>query len=367
MNPETTVREIALVDRLARGFARSPHQLNERHESDVELVRVPGTDAVLAISTDDIAEEIETGLYKDPYLIGWMTVMVNASDLAAGGADPLGLLVSETLPVGMTERFLAALQRGIRDASEACRIPILGGDTNTGSRLHMGATVIGVVRQEHPLTRCGCEPGDLLYATAPLGLGTAFALLQLMVRPARPDGAEAHVTAPVRFLPQARLSEGITLAPIASACMDTSDGVLATLDELMRLNQVGFRLDLPVEYCLHADALGVARAAGLPAWMMLAGPHGEFELLFTIPPHREAGFADIARQIGWAPLRLGRVVSAPTFVLPIESEHRTLDTTRVRNLFAECGGDVHAYREGLFRLHEELVGVPVAATSKGMG
>jgi thiamine-monophosphate kinase len=363
MITDSTVREIALVDRLARTFTRSPHQLNARHESDAELLRVPGTDVVLALTTDDIAEEIETGLYRDPYLIGWMTVMVNASDLAAAGARPLGLLLSETLPSDASERFLAALQKGIRDACEWGGIPILGGDTNSGAQLHMGATAIGIVETPRPLTRRGCAPGDLLFASGPLGLGAAFALLQLMDRPDPAGEAIALSSHTLEFLPRARLREGRTLGPVASACMDTSDGVVATLDELMRVNGTGFRLDLPVEECLHPAALEVAREAGIPAWMMLAGPHGEFELLFTLHPDRVPAFERRTRAIGWSPLPLGRATSERGLSLPIDGTRRSFDTTRVRNLFGECGGDVDAYRAGLFRLHEELAAIPCAAAS----
>ena len=86
------VHENALVESLVRALPRSLDQANGLGESDAELLRLPGTDLLLAITTDAIVEEIEAGLYRDPYLIGWMTVMSSASDLAAVGADPLGIL-----------------------------------------------------------------------------------------------------------------------------------------------------------------------------------------------------------------------------------------------------------------------------------
>ena len=76
--------EVSFVDLLAGRFLRSEHQLNARHEADAELIRIPGTETTLAITTDAIVEEIETGLYEDPYLIGWMTVAANASDRHVG-------------------------------------------------------------------------------------------------------------------------------------------------------------------------------------------------------------------------------------------------------------------------------------------
>ncbi|MGD8867883.1 MAG: AIR synthase related protein, partial [Gemmatimonadales bacterium] len=111
-----TSREIVLIERLAGTLPRSPLLLNGLCESDAELIRLPGTDMALALTTDAIAEEIAAGLYNDPYLIGWMVVMVNASDLAAVGAEPLGILLNETLPGVVDPAYVERLQSGIRNA-----------------------------------------------------------------------------------------------------------------------------------------------------------------------------------------------------------------------------------------------------------
>ena len=71
------VLELALLRRLAAGFRRSPLQLNAHQESDAELVRLPGQAGVLAVTTDSLAEEIESGLYDDPFRIGWMAVLAH--------------------------------------------------------------------------------------------------------------------------------------------------------------------------------------------------------------------------------------------------------------------------------------------------
>ncbi len=338
-----TVHEIALIERLAGAFTRSSHQLNERHETDAELLRVPGSDPVLALTTDHIAEEIQAGLYVDAELIGWMTVMVNASDLSAVGARPLGLVLNETLPPDVGEGFLAALQRGIQQACDACGLHVLGGDTNFGPRLQMGGCALGVVPEGRPMTRRGCAPGDLLFASGPLGLGGAFALARLL------GGSEADGER-IPFRPVARLTEGQLLRPFASGCMDTSDGALPTLDELMRLNGVGFRFRITAAESLHPAAAAAASRARIPPWMLLAGPHGEYELLFTVPRGRLERFLAVARAREWRPLHLGEAVREPGLTLPIDGTLRQLDTTAVRNLFGEVGGDLGAYREGLARL-----------------
>jgi thiamine-monophosphate kinase len=339
----TAVLEHQLIARLAAGLPRSPAQINGLHESDAELLRLPGSDLVLALTTDALAEELASGLYRDPGLIGWMLVTVTASDLAAVGADPLGLLICETLPPGADRDWIAALQRGIADASVAYGLPVLGGDTNAGAAPHLAATAVGLVRGR-PLTRCGARPGDLLFASGPLGGGGAFALAQLVA----PHGPHA-----VPFRPVARLREGVLLREVASACMDTSDGAIATMDELMTRNGVGLRIEAPVERWTDPAALAVARAATLPPWFLHAGPHGEFELLFTVPPDRTPALEAAAEAIGGHPIRLGGTTTEPGLVLPGAAGDRRPDTTAIRNLFAECGGNAGRYVAALGKMLPE--------------
>lgn len=332
-------REIAFIERLAGTLPRSPRLLNALCESDAELIRLPGTDHTLAVTTDAIAEEIAAGLYSDPFLIGWMAVMVSASDLAAVGAEPLGILLSETLPLDVDPAFVDRLQSGIREAMQACELHLLGGDTNFSPTMHIAATAIGIVATGAPLTRLGCAPGDRLYASGPLGLGGAFALSRF-----------AADSPAVPYRPLARIREGKLLRDIASCCMDTSDGVVPALDELARLNRIGFRIDAPLVEILHPEALAAAWHAGLPEWFMLAGPHGEFELLFTVPPEAESDLHSTARSIGWAPIPVGIVTPQPGLWLG----SIRLDSTRIRDLFADVEGDARRYLAELLALDAEL-------------
>ena len=293
------VRELELVESLVAGFPRSPLQCNRVQESDAELVSLKKySSGFLAITTDGIVEEIESGLYADPYLIGWMTVVSSLSDLAAVGAEPVGLLIAETLSSTLTPRDLTALQTGIRDACVQCGSAILGGDTNVGSKLHMVGTAVGIISDGPPMTRKGCKVGDALYCTGPLGTGNAFAATRFFE-----TGCQE-----LEFLPKARIAEGQTIRPIASACMDTSDGLFATLDQLGRLNTVGFELAAGWEDAISTGAQRLASATHLSHWMLLAGPHGEFELVFTVPPDREFEVAKCLNSEGRPFRQIGKVV-----------------------------------------------------------
>ncbi len=327
----TQVLENILIEGLVDGMPRSDDQIGGLQESDAELVRLPGTGDLLAITTDSIAEEIEMGLYEDPYLIGWMAVIVNASDLAAVGASPVGVLLSETLPIDLPDADRARLQTGIRDACAACRLPVLGGDTNVARHFQVGATAVGLVRGGVPLTRVGSRPGDVVFSTGLLGLGNCYALTRL--------NAHLAQSAPrISYRPEPRLREGAVVRAFATACIDTSDGPLAAIDQLQRLNDVGFNLN--VDEAIHPAARQLAESAGIPSWMMLAGLHGEFELLFTVPRERIDGILYGAESNGWRFVRVGEVVAERGVRIDDNDCRLSLDTGGIRNLFSEPTADV---------------------------
>jgi len=346
--------ENALIDLLVAGFPRSPLQINATHESDAELVRLdraslparpadaPGP--VLAVTIDSIEEEIASGLYSDPYTIGWVACMASLSDLAATGASPLGLLMSETLPPDSTEADLCRLQAGIRDALREAGTFLLGGDTNTGRELRLTGCAVGIALSS-PLRRVGMSPGDIVYSTGPMGAGNAFALLRLL------GGRSASLP----FRPVARLAEGKILSGFASACMDSSDGLFTTLGELMRLNGIGIDLEAGWEACLDETAASIASAHRLPPWSMLAGEHGEYELVFALPPDGIVRLEELSRTTGRTPVRLGTAVAEPGLRANISGRTVTLDLPAILEVAGLARTDPPACIRGLQAIHDRIM------------
>jgi thiamine-monophosphate kinase len=331
------ILENALIDSLTAGFERSPLQVNAIHCADAEIVRLPSTGggAMLAMTTDTLVEEIASGLYSDPYLIGWMSVIASMSDLAATGASPLGILVSEVLPQEFSRDDLSRLQAGIHDACVSCNTFVLGGDTNSGSSLQMTGCAIGILKQKNALTRIGCAPGEVIYASGLLGEGNAFAAAKLF------GGTE------LPFRPLARLAEGQLLCGLATACMDSSDGAIATLDQLMRLNGVGVRFSRPLCEVLTPSARIASQSLAVPPWSLLAGIHGEFELIFSLPPAREEELHARAATIGWTPVPLGETTAEPIMTIPMEGADCAIDSGFLRNLGTTGARDVAGYVQAL--------------------
>lgn len=328
------VIENVMVRRRVEAFPRSPLQLNGLGESDAELVRLSGTGLLLAVTTDAIVEEIEVGLYRDPWLIGWMTIVASASDLAAVGADPLGVVLNQTLPPDLDPGWEMRLQTGIRRACSACDLFLLGGDSNSSDRIHMQSTAIGTVPTDEAMLRTGGRPGDHLFVSGSLGLGSVFAA-EALAGPSDGPG--------LSFRPIARLREGQHIRTFASCCMDTSDGAIATLDELMLRNGFGVQLTRPVSELLHPAAAAWTERAGVPAWIPLAGPHGEFELVFSVPPTRLDSFRSAMSDAGILFLPLGIAREEPGLVLAPEDGSRRLETAAIRNLGPRAAEDPRRY------------------------
>ena len=339
------IAENIYIEELTKYFKRSELQLNSIQQSDAEIIEpFKNSDLKLAITTDSIVEEIAVGLYDDPYLIGWMIVMVNLSDLAAVGAEPLGILISEIIPENLSQSFIMEMQRGINDACKECDTFILGGDTNRGSNLILTGCAIGKFNSYAPNYRTGCSVGDLLYASNYLGGGNAFAITKLL-------GPQEDS---YKYYPVARLKEGQALRGFATACMDTSDGVISTLDQLMRLNNVGFEIYAKWENSLETEAKQIAENINMPYWLLLAGQHGEFELLFTIKESSENHFNCLSAQMNWNPIKLGKVTEKKELTIPFYCQLNTIDSARIRNLSNIANNDVSEYLNALLNLDQEM-------------
>jgi thiamine-monophosphate kinase len=325
----SALAEVRAIDALIRDLPRRADQLNKPHEADAELVPL-GPDTYLATTIDCVGDELTSGIYRDPFTAGWVLVMASLSDLAAVGAMPIGLVQALSLPPdpALAERIAA----GVGGALTRCGAAMLGGDLNTARTPLLTACAIGLVHGR-PVTRMGIQPGDQLWATGPLGSGSALATARLM---GLPDALYPEAG----YRPVARVAEGQRLRPHVRAMIDTSDGPVNALDHLARLNGVGLRIDFDVERLVEPGAIAAFKKAGLPLWPLLCGEHGEYELIVAAAPEAEAevlAAAPDARRIALATADPGVVLLLP------DGREVAYDASVIRNLSASTGGDWRAY------------------------
>jgi thiamine-monophosphate kinase len=214
----------------------------------------------LILTYDAMAEGVHYLPGQDPADVAWKLVATNMSDLAAKGAEPLGVLLGYML--GQDDaRFVA----GLEEALNCYKAPLLGGDTISGTgRQVLGLTAIGRATHCPVPARSGAQAGDGLWITGPIGA----AMLGLeALRSGSGDSAAYR-------RPQALLAEGRDLAPHVSAMMDVSDGLLLDAARMARASGV----TLAIASAAVPLAAPDARRAEALRW------GDDYQLLFTAPP-----------------------------------------------------------------------------------
>lgn len=228
-------------------------------QDDCAVLEVGGE--TLVLTHDMMVEGVHTLPGQDPADIAWKLVTTNLSDLAAKGARPIGVLLGHMLGPD-DDRFVA----GLTEVLARYDVPLLGGDTSSGGPPRAwGLTAIGRSTHRPVPSRAGAKAGDTVWVTGPLGAAMAgFEALR--------GGTDGDSTAFRR--PLACLAEGEVLAPLVTAMMDISDGLLLDASRMAEASGVTLALasvDVPI-------AVSEDRRADALRW-------GEdYELLFTLPP-----------------------------------------------------------------------------------
>lgn len=214
-------------------------------EDDVAVLQLG--DETLVLTHDMMVEDVHYLASQDQADLAWKLVATNLSDLAAKGAEPLGVLLGYMLG-GDDARFLT----GLREVLAHYDVPLLGGDTVSGGPPRAcGLTAIGRATYTPVPARSGAQPGDIIYLTGPVGAA-------MMGFEALRDQTGEDSSAYRR--PQALLAQGRALAPHASAMMDVSDGLLLDATRMAQASGITLMIDskaVPLAAPEHrrADAL----------------------------------------------------------------------------------------------------------------
>jgi thiamine-monophosphate kinase len=253
-----------------------------------------------------------------PDTIARKALRVNLSDLAAKGAKPVGYLLSLALPPTTTEEWLAAFARGLAGDQASFGVSLLGGDTTaTPGPLSIAITALGRVPHGAMLQRSGARPGDSVFVSGTIGdAGGGLAILQ---------GAKADADAAPYLIeryrePRPRVSLGESLAGIASAALDVSDGLIADLGHIAETSGVRIVVDADSvprsERLQRFDPDGLLRA-------VTAGD--DYEIAFTTPVPDQAILAWAMTEV--LVTAIGRVEAGSGVVL-IDRQGREIPVPR---------------------------------------
>ena len=219
----------------------------------------PAKGDVLVFSSDPI-----TGTIKD---MGSHSVHITANDLAASGAEPLGIMVTILLTPETEEAQLKEMMRGLESACEELNIEVMGGHTEITDVVKqplISITGVGRIKKEEVLTTSAAKPGQDVVITKWIGLeGTSIAAKEkekkLLER-----FAPSFVETAKRFdrylsvVPEAKIAKAWGVSAMHDI---TEGGVFGALWEMAAAGNVGLTVDLKkvplkqetVEICEYFD------------------------------------------------------------------------------------------------------------------
>lgn len=292
----------------ALNFKKGPVVLGPGDDAAI-LAIPPGSQLVM--SMDTLNESVHFPEAADPFLLGQRSLLVNLSDMAAMGAEPLAFTLAISLPES-DSAWLEAFSKGLAEVAAACQCPLIGGDTTRGP-LSITIQIHGLVPSGDALLRSGAHAGDAVYVTGELGDGGA-ALWWLLQDPRLLGGNintedEDYLLAAF-YQPQARISAGVALRGLASAALDISDGLISDLQHILNASANDCALVAEIEAqavpmsdtfkkCIpQQEQLRMALSAG-----------DDYELCVCVPEDREAEAISRMNGLGLRFTRIGKLMA----------------------------------------------------------
>ncbi|MGQ5523298.1 thiamine-phosphate kinase [Chitinimonas sp. PSY-7] len=267
---------------------------------DAALV-APATGMQLAISTDMLVEGRHFFPGTDPYSLGWKSLAVNLSDMAAMGAVPRWFTLCVSLP-SVDAEWLNGFSQGLFALAEQHGVELIGGDTTAGP-LTISIQIMGEVESGRALYRDGAQAGDDIWLSGPTGA----AALAVQHRYGKLNLVSEDMAYCVARLdrPEPRVALGRKLLGLATAAIDISDGLVADLGHIAQRSGLAARFlypDLPLP-ALSSETLA------LPVFKscLLAGGD-DYELCFTAPASERAALQSLGEALGMPLKRVGEMV-----------------------------------------------------------
>ena len=237
----------------------------------------------LIYSTDMLMEGVH--FLRDsatPEDIGWKSLAVNLSDIAAMGGMPEATFLSIALPKDAqgewAERFIA----GYAELSDQFGVQLLGGDTTSSLRdIAINVGVLGRAPRGKSVRRSGANIGDSIYVTGPLG-NSAGGLHAILNGGERTPEIVSLIGSHIKPMP--RLAEGAALmrTGLVGAMMDISDGIASDLRHILKASNVGAQVALD-KLPISSYIKSICRIYGLNEYTLATGGGEDYELLFTAP------------------------------------------------------------------------------------
>ena len=250
----------------------------------------------LAISSDMLIENIHFLKNTNPSHLGWKSLAVNLSDIAAMGATPKWATLSISLPK-INHAWLKKFSKGFFKCADKFGIDLIGGDTTKGP-LSISITILGESKKDEALLRSGAKINDDIWVTGQLGLAS-MGLANLQGQLKLPPRIKMKCIRALE-IPTPKTFLGSYLSRYANSCIDISDGLIQDLRHILKASKVGASLllnDIPCEKFIHTSK----------QYQFVLNGGDDYELLFTAAKKNRTFIKKIAKKTNTPVTMIGNI------------------------------------------------------------
>lgn len=250
----------------------------------------------LAISSDMLIENIHFLKNTNPSHLGWKSLAVNLSDIAAMGAIPKWATLSISLPK-INHAWLKKFSKGFFKCADKFGIDLIGGDTTKGP-LSISITIMGESKKDEALLRSGAKINDDIWVTGQLGLAS-MGLANLQGQLKLPPRIKMKCIRALE-IPTPKTFLGSYLSRYANSCIDISDGLIQDLRHILKASKVGASLllnDIPCEKFIHTSK----------QYQFVLNGGDDYELLFTAAKKNRTFIKKIAKKTNTPVTMIGNI------------------------------------------------------------
>ena len=301
--------EFDFIGDIREMFAKLPKNGFEGIGDDCAVL--PMGDEALVFTSDMLNEGIHFLTDKSSaFQIGYKSLMVNISDVAAMGAKPVATLLSLALPEELFGEWSKEFMRGYHKASKKYGVKLVGGDTTKSeSGVCISVTAIGRAPLANIKRRSAAKVGDVVMVTGKLG-ASAAGLRDVLAGELKTRNAKTHL------MPEAHVLEGEWLGTqeCVHAMCDVSDGVASDLQHI---------LDESKKSAIVSE-LPIVKGA---TWDDAFGGGEDYKLLFTVERRKADELSQQFESKFGRPLyKIGRIVKPnyDVYEIGVEQEDGTV-------------------------------------------
>ncbi len=265
-----------------------------------------------AISTDTLVSGRHFFPDVDPYKLGYKSLAVNLSDMAAMGARPRWALLALTLPknlVAHDNAWLSEFSQGFFDLASTYQVELIGGDTTAGP-LNINVQIIGEVMRGKALRRNNAQAGDDIWVSGQLGnaaLALKHELRQITLTP-----EELSQCLPALLMPSARIELGQRLVNLAHSAIDISDGLVADLGHILENSATAACINLHDIPCLPIIKRNLSQPR-LRECLLSGGD--DYELCFTAPEKNRDAIELLGKELNLPLTRIGKILTGHQLII----------------------------------------------------